>query len=238
MAMASTLCCELYHITADFSLTFISTAIVFPIVFSIGGAYKRRETALDEYGAMKANARSLYFMTKHWVKDSPPEYREKMREKLRQMFNALEYLFSNRLDDLPKNELVVYKSFEDLSLLIYEFRAVGLNSSEASRAIQFLTRIINAFERVKHIFQYRTPRTLRAYSDIFIWTLPVLYGPYFAHLTKEYSPQVEYFIPILFSVVLVCLDNIQAHLENPFDRVGEDDVNINGEKFISTLENL
>jgi hypothetical protein len=32
------------------------------------------------------------------------------------------------------------------------------------------------------------------------------------------------------------LDNIQEHLENPFDQVGEDDIRINPEKFITTLE--
>jgi len=37
-------------------------------------------------------------------------------------------------------------------------------------------------------------------------------------------------------VILVSLDNIQEHLENPFDLVGEDDVAINAEKFVSRLE--
>ncbi len=42
-------------------------------------------------------------------------------------------------------------------------------------------------------------------------------------------------MPILFSVVLVSLENIQDHLEDPFDLVGEDDVIINVEKFIARL---
>ncbi len=68
------------------------------------------------------------------------------------------------------------------------------------------------FETVKHIYQYRTPVTLRAYSDLFIFLLPVL-----------------------FSIILVGLDSIQAHLENPFDQIGEDDITINAEKFIERL---
>jgi hypothetical protein len=36
--------------------------------------------------------------------------------------------------------------------------------------------------------------------------------------------------------VLVSLDNVQDHLENPFDFVGSDDVFINAEKFVETLE--
>ena len=38
--------------TANFPLTPLATAIVFPIVFSINSAYKRREAALDDYGAL------------------------------------------------------------------------------------------------------------------------------------------------------------------------------------------
>jgi hypothetical protein len=40
----------------------------------------------------------------------------------------------------------------------------------------------------------------------------------------------------MFAVILVSLDNIQNHLENPFDQLGEDDVVINAEKFVSRLE--
>jgi hypothetical protein len=36
--------------------------VVFPIVFSIGGAYKRRENALDEYGCLKAHCRAEGFV--------------------------------------------------------------------------------------------------------------------------------------------------------------------------------
>lgn len=41
-------------ITADFPLTLVATAIVFPLVFSISTAYQRREKALEDYGKLKA----------------------------------------------------------------------------------------------------------------------------------------------------------------------------------------
>jgi len=43
-------------------------------------------------------------------------------------------------------------------------------------------------------------------------------------------------MPVLFAVILVSLENIQAHLENPFDQIGEDDIIINAEKFVERLE--
>ena len=115
-------------------------------------------------------------------------------------------------------------------------RTHGLPSGEASRSNQFLSKMMISFERIKHIYQYRTPRTLRTYSDIFIVVLPVVYGPHFAHNLSDYNYGLEYAVPILFSVILVALDNIQSHLENPFDQQGEDDVYINSDKFIRSLE--
>ena len=92
-----------------------------------------------------------------------------------------------------------------------------------------------AFEQIKHIYQYRTPRTLRTFSDIFITVLPPLYGPYFAYIAADFSPGLTYLMPVLFALVLASLDNIQEHLENPFDQVGQDDVTINAEKFMDRL---
>jgi hypothetical protein len=83
-----------------------------------------------------------------------------------------------------------------------------------------------AFDNMKIIRQYRTPITLRSYSKFFIYTFPILYGPYFASTFHDFSAQLEYVMPILYSFILVSLDNIQDHLENPFDALGEDDIAI------------
>jgi len=101
---------------------------------------------------------------------------------------------------------------------------------------QYLSKMMSAFESMKHIYQYRTPVSLRAYSDIFIVLLPVVYGPYFAGIEAEQFPALTYVLPALFSLILVSLDNIQSHLENPFDQIGEDDVNNNAEKLVENLD--
>lgn len=62
-----------------------------------------------------------------------------------------------------------------------------------------------------------------------------MYGPYFVYVGKDFSSGLIYVMPVLFAVILVSLDNIQSHLENPFDQVGQDDVMINAEKFADRL---
>lgn len=47
---------------------------------------------------------------------------------------------------------------------------------------------------------------------------------------------LEYVMPVVFSFLLVSLDNIQDHLENPFDQIGEDDVKFSSERFADRLK--
>ena len=236
LAIASTFLCRRFGLTADFPLTLITIAVVFPIVFSIGGAYKRRESALDEYSSIKAHGRTLYYATRDWLGEAEGDGLREIKGLLGDLLKSCRTLFAEPVDVMEENEKVVYKSFSNLSQFIKRLRAKGLASGEVSRCNQYLSKMIIAFENVKHIYQYRTPRTLRAYSDIFIVALPILYGPHFAGIASEYSKGLAYIMPILMSVILVSLDNIQDHLENPFDQVGEDDVMINAEKFVARLD--
>ena len=237
LAIVSMLLCRKYQIEADFPLTLISTAIIFPIVFSIGGAYKRREMALVQYGNIKAHGRALYFAARDWMPEPDDESMQNMREALRHMMVGMRTLFTEPIEKMGDNEKAVYSAIGELSRVIKtELRQKGLPSGECSRCNSFLSKMLIAFENIKHIYQYRTPRSLRAYSDFFIVVLPVLYGPYFAVSSVDYSPGLEYLMPTLFAVILCGLDNIQDHLENPFDQIGEDDVEINAEKFILRLD--
>ena len=236
LAVISTWLSIEFDLLADYPLTIISTAIIFPIVFSIGGAYKRREVALDEYGSIKAHGRALYFAVSDWLENPPQELKDELKTHLQKLLNSCKHVFNNPVNELEENEKAVYTSFADLSKFIKSMRGHGLPSGEASRSNQFLSKMMISFERIKHIYQYRTPRTLRTYSDIFIVILPIIYGPHFAHNVTNYNFGLQYAVPIMFSVILVALDNIQSHLENPFDQQGEDDVYINDEKYIKNLD--
>jgi len=237
LAVLSTYLCLYFEVTANFPLTLLATAIVFPIVFSINSAYKRREAALDDYGSLKSHGRAIYFATRDWLEDTDSDKLDRCRNLLGELFVSTRALFGGAREQMHDREERVYESFSNLSKFIrIDLRQGGLASGEVSRCNQYLSKMILAFEQIKHIYQYRTPRTLRAFSDFFITVLPVLYGPYFAHISKDFSAGLTYVMPVLFALVLVSLDNIQEHLENPFDQVGQDDVMINAEKFMERLE--
>lgn len=236
LAVISTALCIHYKFEAEFPLTLVATSIIFPIVFSIGGAYKRREAALKEYAAIKGYLRAIYFVARDWLDTPKPENVTKMNTIISDFFNNFRIMFTQPKSELIENEKKVYDNFSDISLYIkHELRNEGLSSGECSRTNQYLQKMMISFESIKHIYQYRTPRTLRAFSSLFIKILPIIYGPYFAFKAEEMSWGLEFVIPILLTMILVSLENIQEHMENPFDQVGEDDISFNVEKFMERL---
>lgn len=235
-AIISTYLCIQYQLHADFPLTLVATAIVFPIVFSINSAYKRREIALREYAFIKSHGRAIFFVARDWLESPSNETLDHARQRIIKVLSTCRDLFTGHPDTFRNREEDVYDAFSDLSLFIKnDLRGNGLASGEVSRTNQYLSKMFCAFENMKHIYQYRTPRTLRLFSKVFVSVLPIIYGPYFAFNAIEYSPGLAYIMPILFSVVLVSLSNIQEHLENPFDLVGEDDIQFNVEQFEARL---
>ncbi len=236
LALLSTWFCLAFGIVADFPLALIATAIVFPLVFSISTAYNRREKALEEYGSLKAHGRSLYLAGRDWVAEPQLRSRDAIKATLGDLLAGCRDLFVSPVGKGGAHEQRVYRAFSDLSLLVRDLRSEGLPASECSRCNQYISRMLAAFENIKHIYEYRTPRSLRAFSDFFILLLPVLYGPFFAFQAVKFRSELFFVMPVLFALILVGLANIQDHLENPFDQIGEDDVAIDPDRFIATLD--
>ncbi|MGI9604263.1 MAG: hypothetical protein ACR2QE_20460, partial [Acidimicrobiales bacterium] len=197
MAVISTWVCRRAGWYAEFPLTMVGTAVIFPIVFSIGGAYKRREAALDDYGSIKAHGRALYFATRDWIDDTDDMLQADVSNRLYELLDACRDLFASPVSEMAVHERRVYAAFSDLSLFVKTLRGRGLPSGEASRCNQFISKMVVSFEHIKHVYQYRTPTTLRTYSKVFIYVLPVLYGPFFANAALDYSPELAYVMPVL-----------------------------------------
>jgi hypothetical protein len=233
LAVASSEICYRLHLTAQFPDMLVGVAIVFPVVFSIGSAYNRRETALQRFSDFKGHAMAIYFATRDWTTNKENNLPERVKTIMAEMTRLMRKMFgSTQRTDWLQNEKTIYKYFSELSTLTMEMRTYGVQSGEISRISQYVSKMVIAFDNLKIIHAYRTPITLRAYSKVFIYIFPILYGPYFAHNFDLFSASLEYTMPILYSFILVSLDNIQDHLENPFDEVGEDDIHIDESEIV------
>ena len=227
LSLISTYVCYRLGLVASFPDMLVGVAIVFPVVFSIGSAYNRRENALQRLAEFKGHAVAIYYATRDWTRDKSTDLPLRTKTLIMELFYLMrDMLAESKLERWQENEVKLYKLFSKLSVLTMELRELGVQS-EISRASQYVSKMIIAFENMKMIHNYRTPVTLRAYSKVFIYVFPIIYGPYFANSFHSYSPQLVYVMPILYSFILVSLDNIQDHLENPYDNVGEDDIDVN-----------
>lgn len=237
LAVLSSYLCFHLNLTAKFPDMLVGVAIVFPVVFSIGSAYSRRETALQRYSDFKGHAVAIYFAARDWSGKQDADTSTKAMDMIHQMLRQVKHMV--KLKDgaaWTLEEKNMYAMFSRLSQLTMEFRGHGVQSGEVSRVSQYVSKMIIAFDNIKIIHAYRTPVTLRTYSKVFIYIFPIIYGPYFASTFHDYSAHLEYVMPVLYSFILVSLDNIQDHLENPFDEVGEDDVVIDADETLDLLK--
>lgn len=235
MSVLCSYLCFKFGLTAKFPDMLVGVAIVFPVVFSIGSAYTRRETALQRWADFRGHAIAIYYATRDWPSDKNNDLPERTRTVTMEMVQRTKEMLMSSKESWENKEEEFYKLFSKLSEITMEMRKYGVQSGEISRVSQYLSKMVIAFDNLKIIFQYRTPITLRTYSKVFIYVFPIVYGPYFASTFHDFSASLEYVMPILYSFILVSLDNIQDHLEDPFDQVGEDDVNIDANETIRLL---
>ena len=219
-----------YDLGADIPTSLMGIAVIFPIVFAINAAFRRRERSLGWLADMKGAAMSLFFAYRDWVP------RAKSRDDRKRLEHAIETLaktmtnVTGYLSDPDQHKRAnldeIYDGFSAVSLLHEEGRSLGLAGGEISRANQYLTHIIRDFEKIATIKEYRTPLSLRGYWQIFLNLFPILFAPSFANLAAKTHPAIGFGTAILYTLVLVGLDNIQEKLEDPFDQDSIDDIRL------------
>ena len=69
LSIVSSYVCFTLKLTAKFPDMLVGVAIVFPVVFSIGAAFTRRETALQRLSDFKGHAVAMYFAARDWTVD-------------------------------------------------------------------------------------------------------------------------------------------------------------------------
>lgn len=235
LSVLCTYLCFTFNLTAKFPDMLVGVAIVFPVVFSIGSAYNRREAALQRWADFRGHAIAIYYATRDWPSEKNSDLPKRTRDLTSEMVHLTKALLTAKHQSWVEREAEFYQLFTKLSEITMELRKYGVQSGEISRVSQYLSKMVIAFDNLKIIHQYRTPITLRTYSKVFIYAFPILYGPYFASTFHDYSAHLEYVMPVLYSFILVSLDNIQDHLEDPFDQVGEDDINLDTNETIKLL---
>ena len=99
LACVATYLCLRYDVIIDLPSGLIGIAIVFPIVFSINAAYRRREEALGHFASLKAHAVALFYAHRDWVPEKTGEHSTRMRGLIEKLLRSVHQYFTTEGDD-------------------------------------------------------------------------------------------------------------------------------------------
>ena len=216
-----------YHI----DLTLISLAIIFPLVFAIRGAFKRREKSLQFLSQFRSSLKTIYYFFNTNSKLSISK-----KEEINNILHEISESFVNHLSQSSHNTTDIDKKTENIFKFILDNEEDIPNSSK-QKILRFVRDLHLSIENLIAVHTHRTPISLKAYCLIFIYIFPTVYTPTIINKIGFENPHnITYFIIILSEFILISLYNIQDQMEHPFDRDGLDDIKLDNFKIDRIVE--
>lgn len=208
----------------NFDLTMISIAIIFPLVFTIKSAFRRREKAIEHLAKFKSG-----LITVNACLQSQSKICDEDKNNLRDtIYNISRYLIEYLGPEQTSLETARKEATKISNYIMERSNSMKFN---ASLKIQgFMKDVLLGIENTSGIKEHRTPASIRAYCLVFIYLYPIIYVPsvYFRLLNggSQSDPWLLYTLALISSFILISLFNVQEQLENPFDQDGIDDVKL------------
>ena len=224
-------CAYKFEVFYNIDLTLISLAIIFPLVFAIRGAFKRREKALEHLSLYRSSLKTIeyFFINSSKLSDDS-------KNDVKTLLIDLSDTFLNYLSKDDNNSAEIDKKTESLFDFIIA-HGEEISGGVRQKIFRFMRDLHVAQEKLISIHTHRTPISLKAYCLIFIYLFPVIYTPTIIHKIGIDNPsELTYFIVLLSEFILISLYNIQDQMEYPFDRDGLDDIKLDNYKINRLIE--
>jgi len=210
-----------FEVVYNIDLTLMSIAIIFPLVFTIRGAFRRREKALEHLSLFRAGLKTIENIIHFSSKISDAD-KLQGQEKIHALDLAL-YGHLTTKDESPVEFDKAYYEFLDFIKL----KGETITGGAREKIFRFLKDVLDSADNLIGIHSHRTPISLKAYCLIFIYIFPVIYTPTIINKIGIDNPSwLTFFIVILSEFILISLYNIQDQMEYPFDEEGLDDIKL------------
>ncbi|MCA0132060.1 hypothetical protein [Winogradskyella alexanderae] len=221
-AMLTTYMSYHFEIRFNIDLTLLSIAIIFPLVFSIRGSFRRRERALEHLSEFKS---SLHTVRSFLL--SRPDLVELYKK---DVDNILLDINLTVLHHLSGKEITI-RNIDASMQQVYDFvidKNETISRQIRDKVFRFMKDMHECVENLNAIHIHRTPISLKAYCLIFIYIFPFIYAPeIIKNVSVNQSTLIVYGVVFITQFILISLYNIQNQLEYPFDSIGIDDINLN-----------
>jgi len=210
-----------FKVVYNIDLTLMSIAIIFPLVFTIRGAFRRREKALEHLSLYRAGLKTV----ENLIQFSPKiddQVKLDGQSKINKLSNALYNHLTTKNED-PSEFDNAYEGFLDYM----RENSDMITGGSREKIFRFLKDVLDSADNLIAIHSHRTPISLKAYCLIFIYIFPVIYTPTIINKIGIDNPSwLTFFIVILSEFILISLYNIQDQMEHPFDDDGLDDIKL------------
>lgn len=226
-----------FNFIFNLDLTIISVAVVFPLVFTLGSAFQRREKALEHLGRAKGALTAINYCFSFSNKIDENEKQKIYADVKNVKRELLRFLNAESNDKSNLNS-----SISKIQGFITEHRD-KIGRSLSLRVFKLMRDVIMGVENSISIKTHRTPFSIRAYCLMFIYAFPFFYAPslikniqypdtlFIDIINSPAIPFIEnrfalvvYGLNITITFFLITLYNVQEQIENPFDQVGIDDI--------------
>ncbi|GGZ87038.1 hypothetical protein GCM10007028_26460 [Algibacter mikhailovii] len=214
-----------FNIRFNVDLTLLHIAIIFPLVFTIRGSFRRREKALEHLSAFRSNLKTVqaFLMSNNGLTE---------QEKTESVDILIE-INETVLQHLAKTTYSL-KELDIITDKVFQFtleKDSSLKRSLRDKVFRFMRDVHRSIENLHSIHSHRTPISLKAYCGVFVYVFPFIYAPTIIYAVDSESLYwVVYIVVILTEFILISLYNIQDDLEYPFDNIGTDDINLDNFK--------
>lgn len=209
-----------FDINFQVDLTLLSIAIIFPLVFTIRGSFRRREKALEHLSEFRSSIKTVhyFFMCHDTLSD---EDKLEIQQILLEINTTTLALLRTKNCSMAELDAAVNKVY-----LFALDKKISISRTLRDKVFRFMKDLHESIENVFAIHIHRTPISLKAYCEIFIYIFPLVYAPTIIFSMGTKSQAWTYFIVLITEYILISLYNIQNQLEYPFDNIGMDDINL------------
>jgi hypothetical protein len=204
----------------DLNVTLFSIAVIFPLVFTIRQSFRRRDEIIKLLSVFKSSLTAVYrcFANIDKLDDAKKQHVTRSLQEISRLF--LEALRGHhyQAEQVRENLAALFELIQD--------NKDSISSGTALKIVRFLQDLEQSMENTIGIKTHGSPISLRAYCLVFIYVFPFVFIPTLIYNMQAGEAWVVYSLSIIHGFILISLYNVQDHMENPFDQVGLDDINL------------
>lgn len=220
LCVAITYVCYLYDFHYNLNVTLFSIAVIFPLVFTIREAFKKRDSVIKLLSRFKSSLNATYYCFANNDKLS-----DESKRFVAEHLNSVSRIFMDALRGDRYDQEAVRDQLNEVFEFVNKNRD-AISNGVSMKIIRFLKDVDESIENTVGLKMHGTPISLRAYCLVFIYVFPFVFIPTLINDLAANSPFVVYSLAMIHGFILISLYNVQDAMEDPFDQVGLDDIKL------------